>query len=78
MGELPDVRRALDTNLVFRCARFVAHWLKKNQLSSLFAISPEGTAENDPGCQSWVNWTTGECYWQSSKPNPVLSETADT
>jgi len=34
-------------------------------------------AENSPGCQSWVNWITRECYWQSSKANPILSETTD-
>jgi hypothetical protein len=34
-------------------------------------------AENDPGRQPWVNWTTHECYWQSSKANPILSETTD-
>jgi hypothetical protein len=52
----------------------------------LIAISPEepalssskGTAENDPGCQSWVNWTTRECYCQSSNANPILSETTDS
>src|ERR1700733_10976057 len=41
------------------------------------AISPEGTAENAPGRQSWVNWTTRECYWQSSNANPILSGTTD-
>jgi hypothetical protein len=40
-------------------------------------ISPEGTTENDPGRQSWVNWTTRECYWESSKANPNLPETTD-
>ena len=24
-----------------------------------------------------MNWTTRECYWQSSKANPILSETID-
>jgi hypothetical protein len=24
-----------------------------------------------------VNWTTRECYWRSSKANPILSETTD-
>src|SRR5271156_6374330 len=57
--------------------RFVARSMKTNQLSGLIAISPEGTAENSPGCQSWVNWTTRECYWRSSKANTILSENTD-
>ena len=57
-------RGRLRVNLVqinfFRCARFVAHSLKTNQLSGLIAISPEGTTENSPGrtrisCVAWWN-----------------------
>jgi hypothetical protein len=34
--------------------RFVQHDLKRNQLSGCIGTSPEGTAENSPGRQSWV------------------------
>ena len=30
--------------------------------TDLAKSSPAGTAENDPGRQSWVNWTTRERY----------------
>jgi hypothetical protein len=42
--------------------------LKRLQKTSLSELSPEGTAENDPGCQSWVNWTTRECYCNHPRP----------
>jgi hypothetical protein len=41
-------------------SRLASHQ-KTIQLSRCTAISPEGTAENSPGCQSWVNLDRSEC-----------------
>jgi hypothetical protein len=45
--------------------------VKNKSAIGFIAISPEGTTENDPGRQSWVNWTTRECY--SNHPRPTDS-----
>ena len=34
-------------------------------------MSPVGTAENDPGRQSWVNWTTRERYGNHPRPTDL-------
>src|ERR1700677_2384060 len=42
--------------------------VKNKSAIGITAISPVGTAENSPGRQSWVNWTTRECYGNHSRP----------
>jgi hypothetical protein len=48
--------------------------VKNKSAIGQIAISPVGTAENDRGCQSWVNWTTRECYGNHPRPNRTISE----
>jgi hypothetical protein len=39
-------------------------------------ISPEGTAENDPGRQSWVRPDRKRMLTGNHQANPILSETS--